>query len=82
MSVFRRGSFWWIDWYDPDGKRRRKKISPDKRIATTALRDIQVKIAKGEYLGLKEERITFRGFAEKYWHAVSPTFSDHERDRP
>jgi hypothetical protein len=43
MSVFRRGNFWWIDFYDSNGKRRRKKVSPDKRVATTTLRDIQVK---------------------------------------
>lgn len=81
MSVFKRGNFWWIDFYDADGRRRRKKVSPEKRIATAALRDIQVKITKGEYLGLKEETITFREFSARYWSAVSHTFSDQERDR-
>lgn len=81
MSVFKRGSHWWIDFYDSNGKRRRKKVSPDKRIATAALRDIQVKITKGEYLGLKEESLTFRAFTEKYWAAVSHTFSAQEQDR-
>lgn len=81
MSVYKRGSYWWIDFYDSNGKRRRKKVSPDKRVAMTALRDIQVKITKGEYLGLKEESLTFKGFAEKYWQAVSHVFSDQERLR-
>lgn len=81
MSVFKRGSHWWIDFYDAGGRRRRKKVSPDKRIATAALRDIQVKITKGEYLGLKEDSLTFRAFAEKYWAAVSHTFSAQEQDR-
>lgn len=81
MSVFKRGAFWWIDWYDPGGRRRRKKVSPDKRIATAALRDIQVKIAKGEYLGLREETMTFRAFADRYWEAVQHTFSPQEQDR-
>ncbi|WP_337288623.1 tyrosine-type recombinase/integrase [Candidatus Methylomirabilis sp.] len=81
MSVFKRGGYWWIDFYDSNGRRRRKKVSPDKRIATATLRDTQVKITKGEYLGLKEESMTFRAFAEKYWQAVQHTFSEQERDR-
>lgn len=81
MSVFKRGDHWWIDFYDAGGRRRRKKVSPDKRIATAALRDIQVKITKGEYLGLREESMTFRVFAVKYWAAVSHTFSEHEQLR-
>lgn len=81
MSVFKRGDSWWIDWYDPGVKRRRKKIGPDKRIATAALRDIQVKISKGEYLGLKEDTMTFKVFAEKYWADRSHTFSAQEQDR-
>ncbi|MDE2058748.1 MAG: site-specific integrase [candidate division NC10 bacterium] len=81
MSVFKRGEFWWIDFYDANGDRRRKKVSPDKRIATATLRDIQVKITKGEYLGLKEENTSFRQFAAKYWAAVSHTFSAQEQDR-
>lgn len=82
MSVMRvRGSYS-IDWYTPDGKRHRKKIGPDKRIATTALKEIEVKIAKGEYLGVKEEQITFKTFAvDKYWPAVQHTFSEQERIR-
>ncbi len=81
MSVFKRGDHWWIDFYDAGGRRRRRKVSPDKRIATAALRDIQVKITKGEYLGLKEESLAFRAFAEKYWAAVSHTFSEQEQLR-
>lgn len=81
MSVFKRGDHWWIDFYDAGGRRRRKKVSPDKRIATAALRDIQVKIAKGEYLGIREESLTFHQFVEKYWAAVKHTFSTHEQCR-
>lgn len=81
MSVMKRGRMYLIDWYTPDGLRHRKKIGPDKRVAITALKEIEVKIARGEYLGLKEETITFRAFADKYWQAVSHTFSEQERDR-
>lgn len=81
MGVFKRNGFWWIDYYEPDGRRRRKKVSPEKRIAVAVLRDTQARMAKGEYLGLREETITFRAFAETYWEAVKPTLSPQEQDR-
>ena len=81
MGVFKRHGFWWADWYEPDGRRRRKKVSPEKRVAVAFLRGVQAKIARGEYLGLREETITFRAFAERYWEAVKPTLSPQEQDR-
>lgn len=82
MSVMRiRGSYH-IDFYDTNGIRRRKKIGRDKRIAEIKLKEIEVAVAKGEFLGLKEETITFARFADaKYWPAVQHTFSEQERDR-
>lgn len=78
MGVFKKNGFYWIDYY-ADGQRHRRKISPQKSVATTALRDVQVKISKGEYLGIYEEKkVFFKDFAEKtyipYMKAnVSPT---------
>ncbi|MGH9428028.1 MAG: phage integrase central domain-containing protein [Terriglobia bacterium] len=66
MAVFHRKGNWWIDYYDHQGKRKRKKIGPDKRTATAVLRDIQARIAKGEFLGLTEERVTFEELTERY----------------
>ena len=66
MAVFHKKGNWWIDYYDHQGKRRRKRIGPDKRTATAVLRDIQARIAKGEFLGLTEERVTFKELAERY----------------
>lgn len=79
MGVFKKGDFYWIDFRDGDGLRHRRKISPQKNVAATALRDVQVRVSKGEYLGIFEEkRVTFKDFAEKtyipYIKAnVSPT---------
>jgi integrase len=78
VGVFNKNGNWWIDYYNHQGTRKRKKIGPDKRTATAVLRDIQARIAKGEFLGLVEERITFQELAERYLAthvstAVSPT---------
>lgn len=78
MGVFKKNGWFWIDYY-ADGQRHRRKISPQKNVATLALKDVQVKISKGEYLGIYEEKkVFFRDFAEKtyipYMKAnVSPT---------
>lgn len=64
--VFKRRKNWFIDYYYK-GKRIKKKVCPSKRLAELALADVEVKIAKGEYLGIYEEKkILFRDFAHKY----------------
>ena len=77
MGVIRRNGQYWIDYYDGDGRRHRKKIGPQKNVAKNALKDVQVKIAKGEYLGIYEERKTpFKVFAEKYLKKIGLSVKD------
>jgi len=65
MGVFKKNGWFWIDYY-ADGQRHRRKVSPQKNVATLALKDVQVKISKGEYLGIYEEKkVFFKDFAEK-----------------
>jgi hypothetical protein len=50
--------------------RKRKKIGPSKQVAELALKDVELRIAKGEYFGIYEEKkLTFRQFAR----SISPT---------
>jgi hypothetical protein len=47
--------------------RKRKKIGPSKHVADLALAQVKVKIAKGEYLGIYEEKkLTLQQFASEY----------------
>lgn len=66
---------YWIEYY-VDGKRKRKRIGPQKTLAQIALKDVQVKTAKGEYLGVYEEKKTlFKDFSKKYLKMVQPNLS-------
>jgi len=66
MAVFKKGRQWYIDYY-VKGVRKRKKIGPSKQVAELALKDVELKIAKGEYLGIYEDKkITLAQFAEEY----------------
>jgi len=66
MGVFKRNGYWWIDYYH-QGKRVRKKVGPSKKLAETALADVQVKIAKNQFLGIQElTPILFRDFIKEY----------------
>jgi integrase len=76
MGVFKRNENFWIDYYNGDGRRHRKKIGSQKTLAQLALKDVRVKIAKGEYLGIYEEKKTpFKDFSEKYLKMIQPTVS-------
>jgi hypothetical protein len=69
MGVFKKGRHWYIDYY-VKGARKRKKIGPSKQVAELALAQVAVKIAKGEHLGIYEEKkLTFRQSAP----SISPT---------
>ena len=73
---FKRDGNYWIDYYDAEGRRHRKRIGPQKTVAQLALKDVKVKIAKGEYLGIYEEKKTlFKDFSEKYLKMVQPNLS-------
>lgn len=66
MGVYKKGRQWYIDYY-VRGTRKRKKIGPSKQVAELALKEVELKIAKGDYLGIYEERkLTFRQFAPEY----------------
>ena len=66
MAVFLKNEAWWIDTYIK-GKRIRRKIGPDKETAELVEKDLKVKAAKGEHLGIMEERkIRFEDFATDY----------------
>jgi integrase len=75
-GLFQRRGWWWIDYHDADGKRHRKKAAPDYNTAKLIYRDTMTKIAKGEVIGVREEGIHLRDFADKrYWPAVQPTLA-------
>jgi len=66
MGVYRKGKYWYIDYYFR-GRRKRRKIGPSKKLAEQVLKDVQVKLAKGEYLGVYEQKkIPFEEYAQKY----------------
>ncbi|HHT9126695.1 MAG TPA: tyrosine-type recombinase/integrase [Candidatus Brocadiia bacterium] len=66
MGIYLKGKNWYIDYY-VKGRRKRKKVSPSKKLAEQVLKDVHVKIAKGEYLGIYEEKkILFDEYAQQY----------------
>lgn len=82
MGVYKKGKNWYIDYYCK-GRRVRKKIGPSKQLAELTLKDVQLKIAKGEYLGIYEEKkIRFNDYAREYleWSRTNKARSSYERD--
>ncbi len=73
MGVFHRrypngrvSKDWYID-YRIHGKRYKRRIGPNKKLAEQVLMDIELKHVKGEYLGIhKEKKIRFDDFAQEY----------------
>lgn len=81
-GLFQRNSWWWLDYYDADGKRHRKKAAPDYQTARIVYRDMMTAIAKGEVLGVREEGLRFRDFSDKrYWPTIKPNLSTWEEVR-
>jgi integrase len=53
MTIYQRKGVWYLD-YSFNGKRRRKRVGKSKKLAELALKDIEVKLVKGEFLGITE----------------------------
>ena len=66
MAIFKKGDNWYIDYY-LKGHRKRKKIGPSKKLALQVEKDVLIKIAKGEYLGIYDDKkIYFNKYALQY----------------
>jgi len=66
VGVYKKGKNWYIDYY-LKGKRKRKKIGPSKKLAQQVLQDVHVKMAKGEYLGVYDEKkVLFEELSQQY----------------
>lgn len=81
MGIFQKGKNWYIDYY-VKGRRKRKKIGHSKKLAMQVLNDVQIKIAKGEYLGIfDEKKILFSKYAEQYlaYSKTNKSWSTYDR---
>lgn len=80
--IYKRKDKWYMD-YKYRGRRYRKSLGKDKKTAELILKDTEVKIVKGEYLGLTEKKkILFEAFAEMYldYAKVNKTPSSYRGD--
>lgn len=83
MSVYKKGSNWYIDYY-VKGQRKRKKVGPSKKLALQVLEDVHVKIVKQEYLGVYEEKnALIEDFAKHYldYSKANKALSTYQRDQ-
>ncbi|MSS71468.1 MAG: site-specific integrase [Candidatus Latescibacteria bacterium] len=75
MGVFKRKGNWWIDTY-VNGRRIRRKVCPDKRTAELALKNIEVRAAKEDWLEYEEIKpLKFEAFSRDYLKYVETNLS-------
>lgn len=66
MGVYPKGKDWYIDYY-VNGRRKREKVGPSKKLAETVLQKRKVQIAEGKFLDIRRcERIRIEDFAETF----------------
>jgi integrase len=69
---------WWLDYYTPDGKRRRKIAGKTREDAERALRDVRSSVDRGEYV---DPRGTpgFSAFCEVYHERYGQHLASHAK---
>jgi integrase len=80
---FLEGKNWYIDYYYK-GRQKRKKIGPHKKLAMQVLKDVKLKIAKGKYLGIfDEKKMLFEDYAKQYldFSRINKSPTTYKRDR-
>ena len=82
--IYRRGHVWYIDYRSPlNGKRVQKAVSKSKWMAELALKEIELTIAKGKFLGITEpKKILFEKLCDEYlqFSKANKARSSHRRD--
>lgn len=81
MGVFKKGDNWYIDYY-VNGRRKRKKIGPSKKLALQVFQNVQAKIVKKEFLGIYEnKKMLFSLLCEEYleYSKANKAFSTYNR---
>jgi len=59
---------WYISYYEPGGRRVKRRIGPSKKTAEAALKKIDVEIVEGKYLDVKKiGRVGFEDFLNEYY---------------
>jgi len=72
MGVYKKGINWYIDYYFPNGKRKREKVGPSKKQAELVLKKRRVQIAERKFFDIKrEERISFDEMPKEYLEVYS-----------
>ena len=54
MSMFKKDGYWWIDYYDEHGDRRRKKVSRAKKVAQDTLEEVRT-LVRQRKLGIAQK---------------------------
>lgn len=81
-TLRKRGKTWYVD-FRCKGRRTRKAAGKIKSVAEAVLKDIEVKIAKGEHLRVYDEpKILFRDFSKEYlkYSKANKSPTSFERD--
>ena len=66
MRVYQRKGVWYID-YSFNGRRVRRKVGTSKKMAELALKETELRIAKGEFLGVAErKKMTVDDLCDEY----------------
>lgn len=80
MGVFKKQRVYWIDNY-VNGRRKRERISPDKRLAENVLRKRKVERAEGKFLDRQQPiTTTFEELADAYMKYARGNKKSWDRD--
>lgn len=63
-TIYKRNKVWYVD-YRIDGRRVRKRVGPSKKVAELELKNIEVKLAKGE-IGIFERNKKINEYVQEF----------------
>lgn len=79
-GLYLRGKVWYIDYYC-DGKRIKKSVSKDRKIAEAVLQKRKLEVIEGKHLDIRRiPKVRFEDFAEEYLHLHSKLKRSYNTD--
>jgi integrase len=81
--MYRKGRYYYVDFKTKNGRRHRKSLGTNKKVAQLAFNELELKMEKQQRLGIVEcKKVRFEDFAEKYlsYSRDNKKESSHQRD--
>jgi integrase len=79
--LYKRDGNYWLDYLDANGIRHREKCCPNKRVSEESLNARLADVAREQFIGKTDSKLSFAEFAKVWTERITPTLAERTAER-